>query len=101
MDIVRSKNDVSIRLPDQRWGHITEEHCEMAGRRIEVLEALANPEQILEGPKGELLAVKPVKEQKYVVVVYKELNPSDGFVITAFLTRRIRQLERRSRVWPR
>jgi hypothetical protein len=49
-------------LTEERWIHISEEHC---------------------------------------VVVYKEIGVDDGFVITAFLTRRVRQLERRRRVWPR
>jgi len=31
MEIVRSKNGVPIRLTQQRWLHITEEHSEMAG----------------------------------------------------------------------
>jgi hypothetical protein len=32
------------------------------------------------------------------VVVYRETNPVDGFVITAFVTRRLATLERRQRV---
>ena len=35
-----------------------------------------------------------------MVVVYRETNPSDGFVITAFLTRRLRSLDRRNQIWP-
>ena len=27
--IVTSKNGVPIRLTDERWAHITEEHCEL------------------------------------------------------------------------
>ena len=40
---VLSKNGVPIRLTDERWAHITEEHCELAGMRLEVLEAVARP----------------------------------------------------------
>jgi hypothetical protein len=29
------------------------------------------------------------------------MTPDDGFVVTAFLTRRFRQLARREQVWPR
>jgi hypothetical protein len=36
MDVI-SKNNVLIRLPDERWFHITEEHSEMAGYYFEVL----------------------------------------------------------------
>ena len=38
MDIVISKNSIPIRLTDERWAHITEEHCDLAGLRLEVLD---------------------------------------------------------------
>jgi len=38
---------------------------------------------------------------KYIVVIYRELSKEDGFVITAFLTRRRKQLGRRRRIWQR
>ncbi|MBI5193681.1 MAG: hypothetical protein HZA08_09610 [Nitrospirae bacterium] len=41
MDIVQSKNSVPIRLNENRWLHITEEHSEMAGyyfRRIKQIQ---------------------------------------------------------------
>jgi len=37
MDVVKSKNDVPIRLPEERWIHITEEHSEMAGYILKLL----------------------------------------------------------------
>jgi hypothetical protein len=51
------------------------------------------------GVNGELLAVKQVAEGKWMVVAYRELE-QDGFIITAFLTRRERSLEKRTQVWP-
>ena len=30
MEMTHSKNGVPIRLPEERWFHITEEHSEMA-----------------------------------------------------------------------
>jgi len=101
MDIVKSKNNVSIRLTEERWFHITEEHSEMAGYYFEVLETVEEPEAIFEGKEGEYIAVREVEKGKYVVVVYRELSKEDGFVITAFLTRRKKQLERRRRIWQR
>jgi hypothetical protein len=100
MDVVRSKNNVSIRLPEARWFHITEEHSEMAGYYFEVLETLEDPEAIYEGKGSEYLAVRKVEMDKYLVVVYREVSKTDGFVITAFLTKRKRQFERRHRLWP-
>ena len=52
MEIVRSKNGVPIRLPEERWFHITEEHSEIAGYYFEVLETVEEPEAIYEGKAG-------------------------------------------------
>ena len=52
MDMVKSKNNVSIRLTEERWFHITEEHSEMAGYYFEVLETVEEPEAIFEGKEG-------------------------------------------------
>jgi len=101
MDIVNSKNNISIRLTEERWFHITEEHSEMAGYYFEVLETVEEPEAIFEGKAGECIAVREVEKGKYVVVVYRELSKEDGFVVTAFLTRRKKQLERRRKIWQR
>lgn len=98
-DSVLSKHDVPIRLTAERWMHITEEHCELAGLRLEVLETVANPVRIVEGGDGEHLAIRGIEPGKALVVVYRELI-DDGFVITAFLTRRIKTLDRRTQLWP-
>jgi hypothetical protein len=101
MDVVKSKNGVPIRLTEERWFHITEEHSEMAGYYFEVLEAVEEPEAVYEGRAGECIAAREVEKGKYIVVVYRELGRVDGFVITAFLTRRRKQLERRRKIWQR
>lgn len=44
---VLSKNNIYIRLTDERWAHIVEEHCELAGMQLEVLDAIANLSRIL------------------------------------------------------
>lgn len=98
-ETVVSKNGVPIRLTDERWVHIIEEHNELAGRRQEVLETITDPAQIFSGSYGELLAVREIESGKYLVVVYRELQ-YDGFVITAFLTRRIQSIRRRQILWP-
>ena len=100
METARSKNDVPIRLPDERWLHITESHTELAGFYSDVLETIEDPDAVYEGESGELLAAKKVQPGKYLVVIYKEVNRDDGFVITAFLTRKEKQLEKRSKIWP-
>jgi len=99
LSIITSKNSVPIRLTDERWAHITEEHTELAGMRLEVLEAVSQPARILAGGEGELLAVRELEIGKFLVVVYRELE-TDGFIITAFVTRRGESLDRRKQLWP-
>lgn len=72
MEIVKSKNGVLIRLTEERWFHITEEHSEMAGYYFDVLETLQEPGVIYKGNSGELLATKGIEPGKYLVVVYKK-----------------------------
>ena len=95
---VLSKNDVPIRLTDERWTHIVEEHCELAGMRLEVLDAVANPSRILVGGAGEFLAVQETLTGRHLVVVYRE-HENDGFVITAFITSKTKSLNRRNQLW--
>jgi hypothetical protein len=101
MDVVKSKNNVPVRLTRERWFHVTEEHSEVAGYYFEVLETVEEPEAIYEGKTGECLAVRETEKGKYIVVVYREVSMEDGFIITAFLTRRKMQLERRRKIWQR
>ena len=92
-----SKNGIPIRLTDERWLHITEEHCELAGLRLEVLETITNPLKILAGHHRELMAIREI-ENKFLVVIYREFE-KDGFIITAFLTKRIKSLMGRKQIW--
>ncbi|NPV06873.1 MAG: hypothetical protein HPY83_02785 [Anaerolineae bacterium] len=98
-ETVSSRKGVPIRLSQDRWFHITEQHSELAGYYFEVLEAVVGAEAVYQGSAGECLAVREVDPGKYLVV-YRELSASDGFVITAFLTRRRARLERRVKLWP-
>lgn len=94
-----SMNGISIRLPDERWEHILTGHGELADRQQDVLDTVAEPDRVLAGGKGELLAVREIETGKWLVVVYRELD-DDGFVITAFMTRRAQGLDRRMQQWP-
>ena len=100
LEDILSKNGVPIRLTDERWAHITEEHCELAGLRLEVLETIEDPSRILAGREGELLAVQEISIGKHLVVVYCEFD-NDGFIITAFLTSKVKSLDRRTQLWPK
>lgn len=64
-----------------------------------MLETIFQPERILAGGEGELLAVRELEQGKHLVVVYRE-HASDGFVITAFMTSKARSLAKRRQLWP-
>jgi len=95
--IAQSKNNILIRLPDERWQHILEEHPELVNSKPKLLEAISQPECILEGREGELLAMQEIQPGKWLIVAYRELI-NDRFVITAFLTRR-QYLTCRRQIW--
>jgi hypothetical protein len=99
LDSVVSKNGVPIRLTDERWAHISEEHGELAGMRAEVLDTVARPKCIYAGNASELLAAKETAAGKWLIAVYREMR-DDGFVITAFLTSRVTSFARRKQLWP-
>lgn len=64
--------------------------------RDSVLEAIEQPTWILRGYAGSLVAVCSLGRQKYLHIVYKEVHSSDGFIITAFIARK---LNRRMIIW--
>jgi hypothetical protein len=64
MDIVLSKNGVSIRLTEERWFHITENHDDLAGHYDDVLYAIEDPDYIMEGYKKALIALKKIYQNK-------------------------------------
>ncbi len=95
-----SKNGIRIRLPEERWQHIIERHGGLDDKQDFLLEAIANPDKIIAGNDDALMAIKELEAGKVLVVVYKEETATDGFVITAFPTRRLNSLNRRIQVWP-
>ncbi len=99
IDRVVSKGGIAIRLTDERWAHISEEHCELAELRSEVVETVSHPDRILLGGDGEQVAVRQLEQGKHLVVVYRE-HIDDGFIITAFFTRRVRSRDKRRQIWP-
>ncbi len=100
MQKTTSVNGVTIRLTDERWTHIVQEHGEISGMMGVVLQTVNEPEVIFAGNSGELLAVRKIETEKFLVVPYREQG-EDGFIITAFMTKRLISLQRRSKLWPK
>ncbi|NBD17806.1 MAG: hypothetical protein GVY04_17245 [Cyanobacteria bacterium] len=95
-----SKNGVTIRLPEERWEHITQRHQGLNNQKEFVLKTIADPERILDANEGALMAVRTLAQAKVLVVVYREIDDNDGFIITAFPTRRFNSLNKRRQIWP-
>jgi hypothetical protein len=89
MDIVTSKNGIPIRLTEERWFHIIENHDDLAGHYDDVLYAIEDPDYIIEGYKKALIALKKIARTKFLAVVYREISREDGFVITAYFTSKL------------
>jgi hypothetical protein len=85
-----SVNGVPIRLTAERWRHISEGHPDLANNHDDVLAAIRSPDLVQRGDLSTLLAAKRM-DDLYLVVVYRELTASDGFVVTAYRTRRLRE----------
>ncbi len=99
-NITYSVNNVPIRLTDERWTHIVENHDDVAGYYFDVLEVVSNPTWILKGDEDELWAGKRISEKKVLLVIYKESKEyNDGFIITAFFTTKLKKLFRRQILW--
>lgn len=97
----KSKNGVKVRLTDERWFHITYSHKEIDPMAYStILEIIKNPDMVLKGDTEELLAVKKRARRKdRIVVVYKEIDATDGFVLTAYITTDLGWLLKRKIVW--
>ena len=85
-DFTVSVDGVPIRLTDERWVHIVENHDDLAGHYDDVLETVENPDMVLPGHRGSLLAVRGYGRKWHLVVIYRQTTRDDGFVITAFFT---------------
>jgi hypothetical protein len=97
MDLTYSKNNVPIRLTEERWFHIVSNKPYMERHYENILKAIAQPTRILRGYAGALVAIVTLSKQEHLHVVYKEVNRNDGFVITAFIARKV---NKRAQLWP-
>ena len=101
--LTQSRNGVPIRLTRERWQHIVSEHSEMSECQLEILRTVEYPDFIQEDPSGSLLAFRRFDNSplngKYMVVAYRETDPTDGFIITAHPARRTSN--RRRTIWSR
>jgi len=98
MDIAVSVDGVPIRLTAERWFHIVENHDDLAGHYDDVLATVEDPDWILRGHRGSLIAVRGSGRGHYLAVIYRQVSWEDGFVITAYFTSKV---DRRKAIWKR
>jgi hypothetical protein len=55
MESVKSKNGVPIRLTEERWIHIVENHDDLAGYYDEVLMCIEDPDFVIKAMEMQLL----------------------------------------------
>jgi len=100
MNTVKSVNGIPIRMTHERWFHIIENHDDLAGRFSEILSTVEYPDYVIKGYGNALIALKELESGKYFAVVYKELSNKDGFIITAYITSKIK-IEKQVILWQR
>ena len=91
--VVKSRSGASVRLTVKQWEHIVTARPELGTFMKEVLDVVEQPDEVLEPPrrvKPQLHAVKRFERlsdvgfSQNLVVVYRETNVQEGFIITAF-----------------
>jgi hypothetical protein len=101
MKVLHDVQGLAIRLTDERRDHILE-HAEMAEMESAIEETLRDPERVvrsLSDPDAHLyyrFYFRTVVGGKFLCVVVK-LSEKGAFVLTAYLTNRIKKGER---LWP-
>lgn len=73
----------------------------MADYYYEILETIENPSVIYEGNNEAKIAVSKFYEtiNKFVIVIYKETNAEDGFIITAFSSNKTQAFKTKKIIW--
>ncbi len=81
MDIAYSIVNVPIRLTDERWVHIVENHDEMAGYYEDVLAVIEDPEYVLRGHGGSLIAARGYGKARYLMEFTESFQPTTDFLL--------------------
>jgi len=91
-------NSIPIRLTEERWFHIVENHNDLAGYYEDILAAVESPDMVVQGYGKAMIALSRRNKEPCLAVVCKELSTSDGFIITAYFTSRAK-IEKEAVIW--
>ena len=64
----------------------------------DVLEIIENPDFVLHGYRGSLIAARGYGRRRHLMVIYRQVSSDDGFIITAYFISRIAPKEA---IWKR
>lgn len=88
----------AVRTTQQYWDLIQRKHPEVIGKEIEVQNCLRQPEQIRRSNQDQAVYLFYVGQPPYsLVVVAKQLTKEEGFVITSYLSDKVKEGDL---VWP-
>jgi hypothetical protein len=96
MDVVWFVEGIPIRLTEERWVHIVENHDDLAGYYDDVLEVVEQPDLIVRSYGNALIAVRSYGHRRYLAVIYRQVSKEDGFIITAYFTDKV---DRKKAIW--
>ena len=76
-------------------------HPEIADYYYEILDTIETPNIIYEGNNDAKIAITKLQESftKFIVVIYKEINVKDGFVITAYFSSKEQEFKNKKVLW--
>ena len=90
---INDKSGRRIRLSNERWAHINQEHPEVAPYLEDIKDTLTNPTRIVPNEDDDNVNYyyKNFKERQlqYLLVIVKYLN-NHGFIITAYFVRNLK-----------
>lgn len=89
IDVAISIDGVPIRLTQERYFHIVENHNDLAGYVDDLSDVVEHPELIVRGYNNSLIAIRGYGHKRYLQVVYRQLSTDDGFIITAYFSSKI------------
>ena len=86
---MKTKDGKLIRLTEKQWVHVKQRHPEIVNKLGDIQNAILNPTARIQHSDETTKFYKFIKnENRYIMVAVRILN-GDGFVITAYKTRRI------------
>jgi hypothetical protein len=84
---------VRVVLKPERWRHIVLRHPELKNAALQILDAVAHPDEVYVDPTGAFHALKYVSGvSDFLVVIYSVER--EGYIRTAYYTSRARKTRR-------